>query len=181
MATMSMNTPQDLFIHELSDIHSGEQIIVQMLEQAQGLVQHHQLQEGLRLHAEQSRQQAQRVEQVFQLLGAQPHPVECHAAKGLMQSLMEVVESNPSPEVLDGAVVAGAMKTEHLEIAGYTGLVEKARTMGQTEAAQLLMQNLQEEQQMLQRVEQIATQLTQQMASMQSGAASSIQGGASNA
>jgi ferritin-like metal-binding protein YciE len=65
------------------------------------------------------------------------------------------------------------MKTEHLEIAAYTGLVEKARTMGQTEAAQLLMQNLQEEQQMLQRVEQIATQLTQQMAS--------IQGSASNA
>ena len=173
MPTMQMKTSQDLFIHELSDIHSGEQIIVQMLEQAQGLVQHHQLREGLRLHAEQSREQAQRIEQVFQLMGAQPHPVECHAAKGLMQSLMEVVASDPSPQVLEGAVVAGAMKTEHLEIAGYTGLVEKARAMGQTEAAQLLQQNLQEEQQMLQRVEQIATQLTQQMAS--------VQGSASNA
>ena len=97
MATMSMKTPQDLFIHELSDVHSGEQIVVQMLEQAQGLVQHPQLQEGLRMHAEQSRQQARRVEQVIQMMGAQPHPTECHAAKGLMQSLMEVVESNPSP------------------------------------------------------------------------------------
>jgi ferritin-like metal-binding protein YciE len=107
MATMSMKTPQDLFIHELSDIHSGEQIVVQMLEQAQGMVQHPQLQEGLRMHAEQSRQQARRVEQVIQMMGAQPHPVECHAAKGLMQSLMEVVASDPSPQVLEGAVVAG--------------------------------------------------------------------------
>ncbi|MDP9364265.1 MAG: ferritin-like domain-containing protein [Chloroflexota bacterium] len=170
--TMPMKTPQDLFVHELSDIHSGEQIIVQMLEQAQGMVQNPQLQEGLRMHAEQSRQQAQRIEQVFQQMGAQPHPITCHAAQGLMQSLTEVVQSQPSPEVLEGAVVAGAIKTEHLEIACYTGLVEKARAMGQTEAAQLLEQNLQEEQQMLQRVEQISQQLTQQMASMAGASAS---------
>ena len=170
MAKMSMQTPQDLFVHELSDIHSAEQIIVQMLEQAQGLVQNPQLKDGLRLHAQQSQQQAQRVEQIFQTMGAQPHPIECHAAKGLMQSLMEVQKANPSPEVLEGAVVAGACKTEHLEIAAYTGLIEKARAMGMTEAAQLLQQSLQEEQQMLRQVEQIAQQLTQQMASMQSGA-----------
>ena len=164
--TMSMKTPQDLFVYELSDIHSAEQIITQMLEQAQGMVQNPQLQEGLRLHAEQSRQQAQRVEQVLQQLGAQPYPTTSHAAEGLMQTLMEVVQSQPSPEVLEGAVVAGAMKSEHLEIACYTGLVAKARAMGQTEAAQLLQQNLQEEQQMLQQVEQISRQLTQQMATM---------------
>ncbi len=73
---------------------------------------------------------------------------------------------NPSPMVLEGLVTGGACKTEHYEIAAYTGLVEKARAMGQTEAAQLLQQNLQEEQQMLQQVEQISRQLTQQMAAM---------------
>ena len=76
-------------------------------------------------------------------------------------------------------MVAGAMKTEHLEIAGYTGLVEKARAMGQTEAAQLLQENLQEEMQMLQQVEQIATQLTQQMAAMP-GANAAAQASASS-
>jgi ferritin-like metal-binding protein YciE len=76
--------------------------------------------------------------------------------------------------VLEGLVTGGACKTEHYEIAAYTGLVEKARAMGQTEAAQLLQQNLQEEQQMLRQVEQISQQLTQQMASM-SGMQSSQQ------
>ncbi|MCD6058511.1 MAG: hypothetical protein K0Q89_2041, partial [Thermomicrobiales bacterium] len=33
---MPMQTPQDLFVHELSDIRNAEQIIIQMLEQAQG-------------------------------------------------------------------------------------------------------------------------------------------------
>jgi ferritin-like metal-binding protein YciE len=172
MVKMSMQTPQDLFIHELSDVHSGEQIIVQMLGDAQGMVQNPQLKQGMQKHQQESQQQAQNVAQVIQMMGAQPHPITCHAAEGLRQSLMEVVQSNPSPEVLEGAVVAGAIKTEHLEIAAYTHLVEKARAMGQTEAAQLLQQNLQQEQHMLQQLEQIATQLSQQMAAM-AGAQSS--------
>jgi ferritin-like metal-binding protein YciE len=163
---MPMQTPQDLFIHELSDIQNAEQIIIQMLEEAEGMVQNPQLQEGLRMHAEQSRQQAQRIQQVFDQMGTQPHPIECHAAQGLYEELQEAQQSQPSPQVLEGLVVGGACKTEHYEIAAYTGLVEKARAMGQTEAAQLLQQNLQEEQQMLQKVEQISQQLTQQMASM---------------
>jgi ferritin-like metal-binding protein YciE len=163
---MPMQTPQDLFVHELSDMLSAEQIIVQMLEEAQGLVQNPQVQEGLRMHAEQSRQHAQRVQQVLQTLGAEPHPVQCHSVQGLYQELQEAQQSNPSPEVLQGLVVGGAAKTEHLEIAAYTGLIEKAQAMGQREGAQLLRQNLQDEQQMLQRVEDISRQLTQQMAAM---------------
>jgi ferritin-like metal-binding protein YciE len=144
----------------------AEQLIVQMLEEAQGLVQTPPLREGLRMHAEQSRQHAQRVQQVLQQIGAQMHPVQCHAVEGLYQDLQEVQQANPSTEVLEGTVVGGASKTEHYEIAAYTGLLEKARAMGQSEATRLLQQNLQEEQQMLQRVEQLSQQLTRQMAAM---------------
>jgi len=167
VSQMPMQTPQDLFVHELSSIHSAEQIIVRMLEQAQGLVQNQQLKDGLRAHADQSRQQAQRLEQIFQQLGEQPHPVTCHSAQGLHQELQDALQAQPSPDVVEGLVVAGACKTEHLEIAAYTGLLEKANAMGQTQAAQLLEQSLREEQQMLQQVEQISQQLTQQMARMQ--------------
>jgi ferritin-like metal-binding protein YciE len=166
MPQMPMSTPQDLFVHELSDIHSAEQIIVRMLGEAQGLVQNPPLKQGLTKHQQESEQQAKNVEQVLQMMGQQAHPITCHAAEGLRQSLQEVVQSGPSPEVLEGAVVAGAIKTEHLEIAAYTGLVKKAQAMGQTEAAQLLQQNLQQEQNMLQQLETISDQMTQQMAAM---------------
>src|SRR5215218_1445406 len=122
---MSMQTPTDLFVHELSDIYSAEQIIVQMLGEAQGLVQDQQLAEGLRMHLQQSQQHVQRLEQIFQQLGAQPHPVTCHTAAGLRQSIMDVMQSGPSTFVLEGAVVGGACKTEHLEIAAYNGLITK--------------------------------------------------------
>ncbi len=166
MPQMPMQAPTDLFVHELSDIHSAEQIIVQILGEAQGMVQNPQLQQGMQKHMQESQQQAQNVAQVIQMLGEQPHPITCHAAEGLRQSLMEVAQPNPSPDILEGAVVAGAIKTEHLEIAAYTGLVKKAQAMGQTEAALLLQQNLRQEQNMLEQLERISDQLTQQMASM---------------
>jgi ferritin-like metal-binding protein YciE len=167
--SMPMQTPQDLFVHELSDMLSAEQIIVQMLQQAQSLVQTPQLKQGLQMHAEQSQQHAQRVQQVIDSMGAAPHPVQCYAVAGLFQQLQEAMQANPSPQVIEGLVTGGACKTEHLEIAGYNGLIEKAQAMGQTEAAQLLQQNLQDEQQMLKQVEGIAQQLTQQMAAGMSG------------
>lgn len=166
---MPMQTPLDLFVHELSDALSSEQIIVQMLGEAEGLVQSPQLKQGLRQHLEESRQHASNIEKALQTLGQKPHPVTCHAAEGLRKSLMDVAQSGPSPQVLEGAVVAGACKTEHLEIAGYTGLIQKAQMMGHTEVAQLLQQNLQQERRMLQQVEQIGQQMDQQMAAVAAG------------
>lgn len=163
---MPMQTPEDLFVHELSGMQQAEKNFVKMLEEAQGLVQNQQLQEGLRMHAEQSRQHEQRIQQILQQLGQKPHPVKCHAAQGLHQDLKDALPSQPSTQVLEGLVVDGAAKTEHYEIAAYTGLIEKARALGQTEAAQLLQQNLQDEQQMLRQVEQLSRQMTQQMAAM---------------
>jgi ferritin-like metal-binding protein YciE len=163
---MPMKTPQDLFVHELSDIRSAEQIIVQMLGEAQGMVQNPQLKQGLQKHEQETRQQIQNLDQIFQLMGTKPHPVQCRAVEGLRQGLTEVRQSQPSPQVLDGVIVDGAAKTEHYEIAAYTGLLKQARAMGQPEAARLLEQNLQQEQNTLRQVEQIGDQLTQQMAPM---------------
>lgn len=47
---------------------------------------------------------------------------------------MEFAQANPSPLVLEGAVLGGVIETEHLEIAASAGLIEKAQTMGLTEA-----------------------------------------------
>lgn len=89
--------------------------------------------------------------------------MQCHAVQGLYQEIKDVQKEPPPPAVLEGLVAGGAAKTEHYEIAVYTGPVTKARAMGQDQAAQTLAQNLQEEQQMLQRVEQIAQQMAQQL------------------
>lgn len=169
MAHMPMQTPQDLFVHELSDMHSAEQIFAQMLGEAQGMVQNPQLQEGLRQHLEETKQHAKNLERIFQLMGAQPHPVQCRPAMGLLEELKEGAASKPSQMVLDGLVLAGATKTESIEIAAYTGLIEKAQAMGMSEVTQLLQQNFRQEQATLQKLQGLSQEMTRQMASMQSG------------
>jgi ferritin-like metal-binding protein YciE len=172
---MSMQTPQDLFIHELSDMLSAERIIVEMLREASSAVSHPELKQGLTAHLTESEQQARNIEKIFTQMGANPHPVICHAAEGLRQSLRDGLAAKPSAQVTDGLVTGGAIKTEHLEIAGYTCLIEKAQAMGQTEAVTLLQQNLAGEEKTLQKLQQISQQLTQQAAMSMQGAASGSQ------
>src|SRR5215217_4372675 len=138
---MPMATPLDLFVHELSDMFSAEQIVTEMLGVAAEAASNGQLKQGLLHHQQESQQQAENLQRVFQTLGQNPHPVRCHAAEGLMESLREGLQSSQSNVVTDGLIAAGSIKTENLEIASYMGLVEKARLMGETNAAALLQQN----------------------------------------
>ena len=57
--------------------------------------------------------------------------------------------------VLTGA----AARVEHYEIAAYNGLIEMARGLGETEAADLLEQNLVQEQHALETVEGIGKRM----------------------
>jgi ferritin-like metal-binding protein YciE len=59
--------------------------------------------------------------------------------------------------------LGGASKTEYYEIASYKGLLEKATMMGQQQVTQLLQQNLQQEEAMARKVEQLSKQLGKQM------------------
>ena len=56
-------------------------------------------------------------------------------------------------------LTGAAARTEHYEIAAYTGLVAKARALGETEAAKLLNENLKQEKDALKKVETIEKDL----------------------
>jgi len=152
----------DLFTHELSDIYSGEQIISDMLEVAIANAANDELKQGLQRHLQESRQHAQNLQQIFQMIDQKPHAVRCYAADGLVLSLDEGLQASQTTEVSDGLIVAGARKAENLEIASYMGLIEKAQLMGQADVTRLLQANLEQEQRMLQLSEQISQKLDQQ-------------------
>ena len=75
------------------------------------------------------------------------------------------LKEQPAANVLTMFNVGGASKTEHYEIASYRGLIEQATLMGQTQCAQLLRQNLHQEEAMAHKLEGISRQLGQQMIS----------------
>ena len=59
----------------------------------------------------------------------------------------------------DAFLTGAAARTEHYEIAAYTGLVNQARALGEREAVELLQENLRQEKEALKKVETISKRL----------------------
>ncbi|MGZ3584276.1 MAG: YciE/YciF ferroxidase family protein [Ktedonobacterales bacterium] len=160
---MAMQTAQDLFMFELGDMYDAEQRIVLMLPQLANETDNPQVQQALQQHLKETQQQIQNIEQCFQIFGQRPVRESCMAIQGLKQEHDAFLKENPAPQLLTMFDLGGAFKTEHYEIASYTGLIDKCKLMGQNDCAQLLQQNLQQEQAMAQRVSTLSQQLGQQL------------------
>lgn len=156
---MPLQTPRDLFLHEMSDTMSAEHIIVRMLPDLAQEAQNSEASKAFNEHEHETRQQIKNLEQAFKQLGEEPEATTCHAAEGLKKEHEALKEEKPSPDVLEMGNIAGAAKTEHYEIASYTGLVQMAKDLGERDVANLLQENLDQEKAMAKRVEVIAKEL----------------------
>jgi ferritin-like metal-binding protein YciE len=160
---MAVQSPTELFLEEMGTMYTAEQMILQMLSQLAKESNNPQATSAFQMHEQETRQQIQNLEQCFQILGQRPPQKDCYAVAGLKQDHDAFVKKNPSPDVLTAFDLGAADKTEYLEMASYKGLIEKANLMGQSQAAQLLQQNYQQEQAMAQRVEQISMRVGQEL------------------
>jgi len=159
---MAIKTTQEKFLHELGDIYDAEHRFLmgqqQLLEAATDAT----LKTGIQQHIEESKQQAERLQQVFQLLGQKAKGKPCDAAKGLVTEAQKNVKEAGTDAIRDCLIGGALAKVEHYEIAGYRGLIVGARQMGNQEVATLLEQNLRQEEQTAAKLEQTAPMLLQQ-------------------
>ncbi len=161
---MAITSPQELFLHELSDMYDAEQRISKMLPVMAKECQDPQVKSAFEHHLEETQHQIQNLEQCFQALGAKPEKASCDAVAGMKKEHDSFLKEEPSAEILTMFNLGGASKTEHYEMASYKGLIEKATLMGQQACVSLLQENLQQEEAMAKKVEKISKQLGQQMA-----------------
>jgi ferritin-like metal-binding protein YciE len=156
---MSLNTPRDLFVHELSDSMSAEHIVLKMLGELKQETQNSEVKDAITHHHKETEQQIANLEKVFDLLGEKPEETTCHAAEGLKKEHDALKKENPPELVLELGNLAGAAKTEHYEIASYTMLMQMAKDLGEKEAAELLKENLDQEKEMARKVQSLGKQL----------------------
>jgi ferritin-like metal-binding protein YciE len=156
---MALSTPRDLFLHELSDTMSAEHIVLTMLGELQQETGNSDVKAVLKHHESETKDQISNLEKIFTQLGEKPEQTTCHAAEGLKKEHDALKEEQPSPLVLEVGNLAGAAKTEHYEMASYTALIQMARNLGETEAAALLKENLDQEKEMARNVEKLARQI----------------------
>jgi ferritin-like metal-binding protein YciE len=153
---MTLATPRDLFVHELSDTLSAERIVHKMLGEMIKETKRPELKQAFEHHRQETEQQIANVEQVFKQLGEKPEKTLCFAADGLKKEHDALKEEKPEGLVLELGLLGGAGKTEHYEMASYTMLVQMATDLGETDAAKLLKENLAQETETAKKVETFA-------------------------
>lgn len=140
------NSLEKLLIDGLKDLYDAEHQILETLPKMAKLANSDDLKSALQTHEQQTRQQAQRLEQVFHTMGETPSRMKCVGMEGIIkEGDKHMKEYQNDKDVLDAAMIAAAQKVEHYEICGYGTAKSYAITLGHQEAARLLDQTLQEE------------------------------------
>jgi ferritin-like metal-binding protein YciE len=142
VAVESLN---ELFVEQLRDLYDAEnQLIKALPKMAQG-ANSDELRQGFEEHLEQTKEHAQRIEQIFEQLGEKAKGKKCKGMEGLIKEGSETLSEDMSEDVKDAAIIAAAQRVEHYEIAGYGTARTFANLLGEDEAASLLEQTLEEE------------------------------------
>jgi ferritin-like metal-binding protein YciE len=160
----SIQTPRDLFLHELGDILYVEQKLTsEVLPKLIGEVHDGEFKQSLEKHLDETRGHVTNLEQVFDALGEQPQAEKCIGFEGLKSEHDELL-SEVSTDLVEVVDLGAAARTEHYEIAAYDGLIKMARSLGETEVIDLLEENLKQEKEALGEVQKATTRLTKEHA-----------------
>lgn len=155
-----MTTPMELFEHELQDVYYAEKTIERMLPTLAREATSRELTSAFEHHLKETREQISNLEQVFSEIGKRAKGEECPGIDGIKKEHDKFVQEEGADEaILDMFLTGAAARTEHYEIAAYTGLVSKAKTLGEKKSAELLDENLRQEKDALKKIESISKQL----------------------
>ena len=142
---MELKNLQDLFVHELKDLYSAEQQILQALPKMAGATGHQELRQAFEEHAEVTREQVRRLDMIADELGLDLKGHKCRGMEGIIKEGQELLDSKADPDVLDAGLIGAAQRVEHYEMAGYGTARTFARRLGHERAAELLQRTLDEE------------------------------------
>jgi len=136
---------EDLFEANLKDIYSAEQQLISALPEVAKAAYSEDLRDAFNKHLEQTRRHAERLEKIFQRLRINKGGEKCAAMEGLIKEGKKVLEDFEEGPVRDSALIIGAQKIEHYEIAAYGSLCELADVLGFTKIGDVLDRTLEEE------------------------------------
>ena len=152
---MPAKSLRELFVEELRDMYDGEKQLTRALPKMAKAAESEELGAAFRSHLQETEKQVTRLEQVFRSIGETARGKKCDGIQGIVE------ESKPAMEdlegaILDAALIAGAQKVEHYEIASYGTLAHFADLLGESKAKDLLGQTLEEEKAADEKLNQIA-------------------------
>lgn len=136
---------KDLFTHEILDLYSAEQQIIDALPQMMEKASNPDLKAAFEEHLVVTKEQKSRLESICKELSIEMNDVTCKGMQGLLAEGEELMKMKAEPEVLDAGLIMAAQRVEHYEISGYGSAIAHAKLLGHENAVTLLLASLQEE------------------------------------
>lgn len=142
---MTLDNLEAVLLMQLRDLASAEDQLIQALPKMADAAACDKLRSAFQNHLRETKRQRARLDEAFQLLGADSHAETCEAMQGLIAEGNEVINLEGDPELKDLALIAAAQRVEHYEMAGYGCARTFAQRLGFMEVADLLQETLNEE------------------------------------
>ncbi len=142
---MRLESLHSLYLERLRDMRDAEDQILKALPKVIERVQHIELRAALEKHLEETRQQAGRLERIFDELDESPRGHQCKGMAGVLEEAEDITKEKGEPGVIDAGIIDAAQHVEHYEIAGYGTLRTFAGLLGYDQHQALLELSLTEE------------------------------------
>jgi ferritin-like metal-binding protein YciE len=154
---------KDLLKHEILDLYSAEEQIIEALPKMVEKATNGELKKALSEHLKVTEQHRRRLDEIKGLLGEEPEEgkeekkgffsrifggsggEKCKGTEGLIKEGEKMMGEDMTPETMDAAIIGAAQKIEHYEICGYGTAAAYARELRLSNIAGLLQQTLNEE------------------------------------
>ena len=130
----------------LREIYSAEKQLLEAMPDMAAACYSEDLQDAVRHHMDETKRQVERLEKVFRRLDIEISGSEtCAAMEGLISEVKKTIRDYDESPVRDSALIIGAQKIEHYEIACYGSLCELCDVLGYWNICDLLGRTLDEE------------------------------------
>jgi len=133
----SHNDLDKIFKDTLKDIYWAEKQLAKALKKLSKNATNPQLAEAFTTHQAQTEDQIRKLDQAFESIGMKAQGKKCAAMEGLLEEANEHIEEYEKGPGLDAALIVGAQKVEHYEIAAYGSLRTFADVLGYEECVSI--------------------------------------------
>jgi len=149
----------EFFIEQLRDMYWAEKKLVKTLPKLSEAATSQKLKQAFNDHLRQTQNHVSRLENVFETIGQEAKTQKCHAMAGIIDEGEEIIDDTETgTSQRDVGLIFAGQKAEHYEIATYGGLIQLAKTLAYSDAAEILGQTLSEEKEADALLTQIAEQ-----------------------
>ena len=158
-----MENLKELLLEELKDLYSAEKQIVKALPKIIKGAASPDLKTAIQEHLEVTKGQVTRLEEVFSHLEQKPKAKHCKGMEGLLQEGAECLQEEEKGSLRDLQLIGAAQRVEHYEVAAYGTAKAMAEKLGMSDAADLLNETLEEEEEADKKLTTVAESLYEEV------------------